>query len=170
MRPGAANCETGSENPDVSENGSTVGLAISNTIEGLGGHVDRARIHFYRSGDVSFEPSTRITQMIIVTTPSMEGRRIKKYLGLVSGDAILGANIFRDLFAGIRDIVGGRSAAYEKELRNAKRIALVEMIDEATELGGNAIVGVDLDYETIEVGGGGGMLMVSATGTAVVIE
>jgi uncharacterized protein YbjQ (UPF0145 family) len=108
--------------------------------------------------------------MIIVTTPSMEGRRIKEYLGLVSGDAILGANIFRDLFAGIRDIVGGRSAAYEKELRNAKRIALVEMMDETTELGGNAIVGVDLDYETIEMGSGGGMLMVSATGTAVVIE
>lgn len=108
--------------------------------------------------------------MIIVTTPSMEGRRIKEYLGLVSGDAILGANIFRDLFAGIRDIVGGRSAAYEKELRQAKRIALVEMMDEATELGGNAIVGVDLDYETIDMGSGGGMLMVSATGTAVVIE
>jgi uncharacterized protein YbjQ (UPF0145 family) len=108
--------------------------------------------------------------MIIVTTPSMEGRRIKQYLGLVSGDAILGANIFRDLFAGIRDIVGGRSAAYEKELRNAKRIALVEMMDETTELGGNAIVGVDLDYETIGMGRGGGMLMVSATGTAVVIE
>jgi uncharacterized protein YbjQ (UPF0145 family) len=108
--------------------------------------------------------------MIIVTTPSMEGRRITQYLGIVSGDAILGANIFRDLFAGIRDIVGGRSAAYEKELRNAKRIALVEMMDEATELGGNAIVGVDLDYETIEMGSGGGMLMVSATGTAVVVE
>ena len=108
--------------------------------------------------------------MIIVTTPSMEGRRITQYLGLVSGDAILGANIFRDLFAGIRDIVGGRSAAYEKELRNAKRIALVEMMDEATELGGNAVVGVDLDYETIEMGSGGGMLMVSATGTAVVVE
>jgi uncharacterized protein YbjQ (UPF0145 family) len=108
--------------------------------------------------------------MIIVTTPSMEGRRITQYLGLVSGDAILGANIFRDLFAGIRDIVGGRSAAYEKELRQAKRIALVEMMDEATELGGNAVVGVDLDYETIEMGGGGGMLMVSATGTAVVVE
>jgi uncharacterized protein YbjQ (UPF0145 family) len=108
--------------------------------------------------------------MIIVTTPNMEGRRIKEYLGLVTGDAILGANIFRDLFAGIRDIVGGRSAAYEKELRTAKRIALVEMMDEATELGGNAIVGVDLDYETIEMGSGGGMLMVSATGTAVVIE
>jgi uncharacterized protein YbjQ (UPF0145 family) len=108
--------------------------------------------------------------MIIVTTPNLEGQRITKYLGLVSGDAILGANIFRDLFAGIRDIVGGRSAAYEKELRQAKRIALVEMMDEATELGGNAVVGVDLDYETIEMGSGGGMLMVSATGTAVVLE
>jgi uncharacterized protein YbjQ (UPF0145 family) len=108
--------------------------------------------------------------MIIVTTPSMEGRPIKEYLGLVSGDAILGANIFRDIFAGIRDIVGGRSAAYEKELRNAKRIALVDMMDEATELGANAIVGVDVDYETVTTGGGGGMLMVSATGTAVVVE
>ena len=108
--------------------------------------------------------------MIIVTTPTMEGKRITRYLGLVTGDAILGANIFRDLFAGIRDIVGGRSAAYEKELRSAKRIALVEMMDEATELGGNAVVGVDLDYETIEMGSGGGMLMVSATGTAVVLE
>jgi uncharacterized protein YbjQ (UPF0145 family) len=108
--------------------------------------------------------------MIIVTTPTMDGHRITKYLGLVTGDAILGANIFRDLFAGIRDIVGGRSAAYEKELGQAKRIALVEMMDEATELGANAVVGVDLDYETIEMGSGGGMLMVSATGTAVVIE
>jgi len=108
--------------------------------------------------------------MIIVTTPNLEGQRITKYLGLVSGDAILGANIFRDLFAGIRDIVGGRSAAYEKELRQAKRLAVVEMMDEATELGANAVVGVDLDYETIEMGSGGGMLMVSATGTAVVIE
>ena len=108
--------------------------------------------------------------MIIVTTPNLEGRRISKYLGLVSGDAILGANIFRDLFAGIRDIVGGRSAAYEKELRQAKRIAMVEMMDEATELGANAVVGVDLDYETICLGCGGGMLMVSASGTAVVIE
>jgi uncharacterized protein YbjQ (UPF0145 family) len=108
--------------------------------------------------------------MIVVTTPSMEGRRVKEYLGLVSGDAILGANIFKDLFAGIRDIVGGRSAAYEKELRTAKRLALVEMMDEATELGANAVVGVDLDYETISMGSGGGMLMVSASGTAVIIE
>ena len=108
--------------------------------------------------------------MIIVTTPSLEGRRITRYVGLVSGEAILGANIFRDLFAGIRDIVGGRSAAYEEELRKAKDIALQEMQDEAQRLGGNAIVGVDLDYETITMGSGGGMLMVSASGTAVVIE
>jgi uncharacterized protein YbjQ (UPF0145 family) len=108
--------------------------------------------------------------MIIVTTPSLEGRRITNYVGLVSGEAILGANIFRDLFAGIRDIVGGRSAAYEQELRKAKAIALDEMQEEAQRLGGNAIVGVDLDYETITMGSGGGMLMVSATGTAVVIE
>ncbi len=106
--------------------------------------------------------------MLVLTTPNIEGKRIKEYLGLVTGEAIMGANIFRDLFAGIRDIVGGRSAAYEKELRQAKRIALVEMMDEATELGANAVVGVDLDYETIEMGSGGGMLMVSATGTAVV--
>ncbi|MBA3497242.1 MAG: heavy metal-binding domain-containing protein [Gemmatimonadota bacterium] len=108
--------------------------------------------------------------MIIVTTPSLEGRRITRYVGLVSGEAILGANIFRDLFAGIRDIVGGRSAAYEQELRKAKAIALGEMQEEAERLGGNAIVGVDLDYETISMGSGGGMLMVSASGTAVVIE
>jgi uncharacterized protein YbjQ (UPF0145 family) len=108
--------------------------------------------------------------MLVVTTPSLEGRRITRYLGLVSGEAILGANIFRDMFASIRDIVGGRSAAYEKELRQAKRIALEEMEQEARELGGNAVVGVDLDYETIEVGSGGGMLMVSASGTAVVVE
>jgi uncharacterized protein YbjQ (UPF0145 family) len=108
--------------------------------------------------------------MLIVTTPSLEGRRITRYIGLVSGEAILGANIFRDLFAGIRDIVGGRSAAYEEELRKAKELALQEMQEDAQRLGGNAIVGVDLDYETITMGSGGGMLMVSASGTAVVIE
>jgi len=108
--------------------------------------------------------------MIIVTPPSLEGRRITTYLGIVSGEAILGANIFRDFFAGIRDIVGGRSAAYEQELRKAKAIALEEMEQEAQRLGGNAIVGVDLDYETITMGSGGGMLMVSASGTAVVLE
>ncbi|MGH7527190.1 MAG: heavy metal-binding domain-containing protein [Gemmatimonadales bacterium] len=107
--------------------------------------------------------------MLVVTTPTLEGLRITDYLGLVSGEAILGANIFRDLFAGIRDIVGGRSAAYEQELRKAKEIALKEMQDEAARLGANAVVGVDLDYETISMGSGGGMLMVSASGTAVVV-
>lgn len=106
--------------------------------------------------------------MLIATTHTIEGKRVKQYLGLVSGEAILGANIFKDLFAGIRDIVGGRSAAYEKELRRAKQIALDEMAAEARALGGNAVIGVDLDYET--VGQSGGMLMVSASGTAVVVE
>jgi uncharacterized protein YbjQ (UPF0145 family) len=104
--------------------------------------------------------------MIITTTPSIEGKRIVAYLGLVDGEAILGANIFKDIFAGIRDIIGGRSGAYEKELRNAKAIALQEMEDEARSLGADAIVGVDLDYETIGTNGGG-MLMVTACGTAV---
>jgi uncharacterized protein YbjQ (UPF0145 family) len=105
--------------------------------------------------------------MIVVTTPSLEGRKITRYIGLVSGEAILGANIFRDIFAGIRDIVGGRSHAYEQELRKAKTIAVQEMVEQAQALGANAIVGVDLDYEN--VGQSGGMLMVSASGTAVVI-
>ncbi len=106
--------------------------------------------------------------MLVVTTPNLEGKRITRYLGLVSGEAILGANIFRDFFAGIRDIVGGRSGAYEKELQRAKAIALEEMEAQAGELGANAVLAVDLDYETISVGQGGGMLMVSASGTAVV--
>ena len=106
--------------------------------------------------------------MLIVTTPSVSGSRIAKHFGIVSGEAILGANIFRDIFAGIRDIVGGRSAAYEQELRKAKTIALQEMEQQAGDLGANAVVGVDLDYETIQVGGG--MLMVSASGTAVRLE
>lgn len=108
--------------------------------------------------------------MLVVTTPTVSGHRIVTHFGIVGGDAILGANIFRDFFAGIRDIVGGRSAAYEKELRNAKAIAVEEMTEQARELGANAVVGVDLDYETIQVGSGGGMLMVSASGTAVVLE
>jgi uncharacterized protein YbjQ (UPF0145 family) len=106
--------------------------------------------------------------MLVTTTSTLDGMRITKYLGLVSGEAILGANIFRDLFAGIRDIVGGRSAAYEQELRRAKDIAVQEMLEQAKGLGANAVVGVDLDYET--VGQSGGMLMVSASGTAVVCE
>jgi uncharacterized protein YbjQ (UPF0145 family) len=105
--------------------------------------------------------------MIIVTTGELQGQPVKQYLGLVSGEAILGANIFKDFFAGIRDIVGGRSAAYEEELRKAKAIAIEEMTQQARELGANAILGVDLDYENITVGQTGGMLMVSANGTAV---
>ncbi len=107
--------------------------------------------------------------MIVVTTPSLEGQTVKRYFGIVSGEAILGANIFKDFFAGIRDIVGGRSAAYEEELRKAKQIALEEMELQARDLGANAVIGVDLDYETIQVGQGGGMLMVSASGTAVLV-
>lgn len=105
--------------------------------------------------------------MLVLTTPSIEGKKIEEYLGLVSGEAILGANIFRDFFAGIRDVVGGRSAAYEEELRKAKQIAIREMVEEAQARGGNAVLAVDLDYETINVSGSGGMLMVSASGTAV---
>jgi uncharacterized protein YbjQ (UPF0145 family) len=106
--------------------------------------------------------------MLVVTTNAVEGKRVTKYLGIVSGEAILGANIFKDFFAGIRDIVGGRSAAYEEELRKAKDIALQEMQMQAASLGGNAVIAVDLDYETI--GTNGSMLMVSASGTAVVLE
>ncbi|AET64667.1 hypothetical protein Mhar_1303 [Methanothrix harundinacea 6Ac] len=105
---------------------------------------------------------------MISTTPSVDGKRVVKYFGIVSGEAILGANIFKDLFAGIRDIVGGRSGAYEKELRRAKEIALSEMEEEAARLGANAVLSVDLDYETL--GQNGGMLMVSASGTAVLVE
>lgn len=108
--------------------------------------------------------------MLVITTHQIEGKKIKEYLGLVSGEAILGANLLKDLFAGIRDIVGGRSAAYEQELRQAKEIAVKEMVEQAQKMGGNAVIGVDLDYETIQMGQGGGMLMVSANGTAVIYE
>jgi len=103
--------------------------------------------------------------MILTTTPSIDGRSIRTYLGLVTGEAILGANIFRDLFAGIRDIVGGRSAAYEKELATARETAVREMTERAQQLGADAIVGIDLDYEVL--GTQGGMLMVNVSGTAV---
>ncbi len=106
--------------------------------------------------------------MVVTTTNSVEGRTIKSYLGIVTGEAILGANIFRDMFAGIRDIVGGRSASYEKELRNARETAMAEMRQAAAELGANALVGVDLDYEVL--GQSNGMLMVSISGTAVIIS
>lgn len=103
--------------------------------------------------------------MIHSTTPTLEGRTITRYYGVVTGEAILGANLFKDLFAGIRDIVGGRSAAYEQELGRARQIAFEEMTQRAHALGANAIVGIDIDYETL--GQNGGMMMVSVSGTAV---
>ena len=106
--------------------------------------------------------------MLITTTPAIEGKRITNYYGIVSGETIIGANVFRDLFASIRDIVGGRSGSYEEVLREAKETALREMQDQAARMGANAVIGVDLDYET--VGGSGSMLMVTASGTAVYIE
>ena len=105
--------------------------------------------------------------MILTTTPSIEGKTIREYRGIVTGEAILGANIFRDLFATVRDIVGGRSAAYEKELGEARRVAFEELQAEAQRVGANAVVGIDLDYEV--VGQNGSMLMVSISGTAVVV-
>ena len=106
--------------------------------------------------------------MIISTTPTLQDKRIAAYNGLVSGEAIMGANIFRDLFAAVRDIVGGQAGAYEKVLKDVRDVALQEMTDEAVARGANAVVGVDLDYEAI--GDKGSMLMVSASGTAVVVE
>lgn len=106
--------------------------------------------------------------MIITTTPAIEGKTIREYRGIVTGEAILGANIFRDLFAGLRDIVGGRSAAYEKELRNAREMAFAELMASAKEQGANAVVGIDLDYEVL--GQNNGMLMVTVSGTAVIVE
>ncbi len=104
--------------------------------------------------------------MIITSTDGVEGRRIVEYLGIVSGEAVMGTNIFRDFFAGIRDVIGGRSGSYEKELRKAKDLALEEMRENAEDLGADAIVGVDLDYESIG-GQEKSMLMVSVNGTAV---
>jgi uncharacterized protein YbjQ (UPF0145 family) len=105
--------------------------------------------------------------MIMTTTPGIEGKTIRDYRGIVTGEAILGANIFKDFFAGIRDIVGGRSAAYEKELKRAREIAFGEMEEAARLAGANAVVGIDLDYEVV---GKGSMLMVSVSGTAVLID
>jgi len=105
--------------------------------------------------------------MIITTTPQIEGYTIREYKGVVTGETIIGANFMKDLFAGVRDIVGGRSGSYEKVLRKAKDTAMQEMIDRAQEMGANAIVGIDIDYETI--GKGNSMLMVATSGTAVVI-
>lgn len=102
--------------------------------------------------------------MLITTTSVIEGAKITRYYGIVSGETIIGANVFRDFFASIRDVVGGRSGSYEEVLREAKDTALREMQEQARLLGANAVIGVDLDYET--VGGSGSMLMVTACGTA----
>ena len=106
--------------------------------------------------------------MIFSTTNTLEGKTIREYRGVITGEAILGANLFRDLFAGLRDIVGGRSASYEKELRKARDIAFQELEDAAQQLGANAVIGVDIDYEVL--GKDNGMLMVSVSGTAVVAD
>ncbi|MEM6537427.1 MAG: heavy metal-binding domain-containing protein [Pseudomonadota bacterium] len=106
--------------------------------------------------------------MIISTTHTIEGRPVREYRGIVTGEAIFGANVIRDIFANIRDVVGGRSGSYEKSLREAREIALQEVSEEAERLGANAVIGVDLDYEVI--GERGSMMMVSVSGTAVVIS
>jgi uncharacterized protein YbjQ (UPF0145 family) len=103
--------------------------------------------------------------MLVTTTPTVEGKRIADYFGVVAGEAILGANVFRDFFASIRDVVGGRSGSYERVLSEARETAIAEMVAEARKLGANAVIGVDIDYET--VGTNGSMLMVTAAGTAV---
>lgn len=105
--------------------------------------------------------------MIISTTPNLEGHPIQKYLGVVTGETIIGANVFKDMMAGITDFFGGRSTTYEKVLIHAKDTAIQEMVDRAGQWGANAIVGIDIDYET--VGGSGSMLMVTCSGTAVLI-
>lgn len=106
--------------------------------------------------------------MLMTTTPSVEGKQIVRYLGVVTGETIIGANVFRDFLAGVRDFFGGRSASYEAVLREAKDTALEEMARQVEALGANAVVGIDLDYET--VGGSGSMLMVTCSGTAVRVE
>jgi uncharacterized protein YbjQ (UPF0145 family) len=105
--------------------------------------------------------------MIVTTGPNVDGRQVVEYCGLVNGEAILGANIFKDFFAGIRDVVGGRSGAYEHSLRQARNTAIKEMMQAAKELGADAIIAVDIDYESLEINNGGNMLMVAASGTAV---
>ena len=104
--------------------------------------------------------------MLLVTTDTVEGRRVAEYFGIVSGDAIVGANLFRDFFARIRDVVGGRAGGYENALKGAKEAAIEDMITQARAMGANAVIGIDLDYETV----GDSMLMVSANGTAVRLE
>lgn len=106
--------------------------------------------------------------MLITTTNTIEGKRVKEYKGIITSNVIIGVNVFRDIMAGIRDLVGGRSKSYEMKLADGKRLALKEIEEEAVKMGANAIIGVDFDFET--VGGKGSMLMISVTGTAVILE
>ncbi len=108
--------------------------------------------------------------MLMTTTSHVEGQKIHEYHGIVVGEAILGANVFKDIFAGITDIIGGRSGSYEKELGKAREIAIDDMQDNARRVGGNAIIGIDIDYEVIGSGTRGSMLMVSVSGTAVTVQ
>ena len=108
--------------------------------------------------------------MIVTTTQSIEGKSVTEYKGIVTGEAILGTNIFRDIFAGIRDLVGGRSGSYETVLKEARETALEEMKMNAQEMGANAVIGIDIDYENVTTGSSGSMLMASAAGTAVVVR
>lgn len=114
---------------------------------------------------LSLQQTSKI--MLLSTTPTIEGQTIREYRGIVTGETIIGANVFKDFFAGIRDIIGGRSGSYEKVLREAKDTALAEMQERAAAIGANAVVGIDIDYET--VGQSGSMLMVAVSGTAVII-
>lgn len=104
--------------------------------------------------------------MLMTTTPTLEGKPVQRYLGVVTGEAIIGANIFKDLFASIRNIVGGRAGAYERSLADAREVAMEEMAEQAAKLGANAVIGIDIDYEVL--GQDNGMLMVCVSGTAVV--
>lgn len=130
-------------------------------------HTERNALHRAKPAPPLYIHSGSLS-MLITTTPEVQGHRITRYCGIVAGEAILGANLIKDLFAGIRDLVGGRSATYEKELQRAREIAIAELQQRATALGANAVVGIDLDYEVL--GQGNGMLMVTASGTAVVID
>src|SRR5262245_14426021 len=121
-----------------------------------------------RSRLLSSGGARKMSAVIVTTTPSVEGRRITEYRGIVTGEAIMGANIFKDLFAGIRDIVGARSATYERERERGRDVAREEIRAAAAEMGANAVVGIDLDYET--VGANASMLMVTISGTAVVVS
>jgi uncharacterized protein YbjQ (UPF0145 family) len=128
-----------------------------------------ARFSLKESENGLVEPATTLcvdSNMLTSTTSVLDGKPVKAYLGVVTGEAIIGANIFRDMFAVVRDIVGGRSATYEKALAEARQVAMAEMQQRAQELGGNAVIGIDLDYEVL--GQANGMLMVSCSGTAVV--